>query len=122
MEYDIYIESIFFGLYRNWNLEPCLKTGGIVIFGKERPGNLITALGDNNRIIFHVNVNVYTGVESIRNYIKKYEEKEILKIGEFENRIGYRFTILTRKHIKDITGSEGIWFLDRKIKVEECRI
>ena len=122
MEYDVYNESVFFGLYRNWNLEPCLKTGGIVIFGIEKPGNLITVLNNDDRIRVHVNDTIYTGVEDIQEYVKKYDEKTILKFKEFEWRTGYRFTIDTKDRIRQISGSEAVWFLDNRIKVEEFRI
>lgn len=121
MEYDVYIESVFFGLFRNWNLEPCLKVGGIVIFASMLAGKL-TIYDEDDRIRTHINSNVYCGVDDIREGIKKYPDNLILNFEEFQNRIGYRITDVTRNLMREKTGSEAMWFLDRKLKVEECII
>ena len=121
-EYDVYVESVFFGLYRNYNLEPCLKTGGIVIFGLTKPGNLITIGDEEDRVRVHVNDKVYIGTEEITLYIVKYGQNSILPLKFFEDRIGYRFTVHTKEKMKEMAGSEAIFFLDNRIKVEEYRM
>ena len=123
MKYDVYIESVFFSLFRNWNLEPCLKMGGIVIFGMSTHTNVVSISAMDNerdRIRTHINYDVYTGINEITRNIVKYQPNLILNFKEFENRIGYTFTPYTKHKIKEVTSSEGIWFLNRKIKVEKA--
>ena len=123
IDHDVYIESIFFGMYRNWNLEPCLKVGGIVILADEVPGSLLSVFEEaKDRIRVHANEKVYTGVDEIKQYVSKYQDDELLKIRELEYYIGYRFTLNTKDEIRWACGSEAVWFLNNSIKIEEHRI
>lgn len=122
MECDVYIESVFFSLFRNWNLEPCLKVGGIVLFAKfidYQDEKFLTLLEDENRIRTHINSNIYYGIEEIKKGVEKYPEKDVLNFNQFENKISYSIVYSSKYLIKEKTGSEAIWFLDRKMKIEE---
>lgn len=123
IDHDVYIESVFFGLYRNWNLEPCLKVGGIIILADEVPGSLLSLFNEvNQRVKVHINEKIYAGLDEIKKFVSKYDDSELLTIKELEYYLGYRFTLGTKNGIKEACGSEGVWFLNNSIKIEEHRI
>lgn len=122
IECDVYIATVFLSLYRNWNLEPCLKIGDLEIYGNEKKGNLITIQGDLTRLGISVEDSCYCGDDVILEYLEKTLIEKELNMIEFQDHIGYRFTLDTKQQIYEMTASEGLWFLKEFITIQEYRM